>query len=82
MEIPSGWEIKEGKLVQEFIFENFTKAMQFINNVAVIAEERNHHPEIWNSYNIVRLTLSTHDAGNIVTEKDIQLANKISSIES
>jgi 4a-hydroxytetrahydrobiopterin dehydratase len=80
METPQGWEQKDGKMVREFVFDGFEEAIRFINAVAGHAARMNHHPEIWNSYNKVRLTLSTHDAGDVVTEKDYALALEINTI--
>jgi len=80
MHIPDGWEMKEGKLVREYTFANFDDAIVFMNAVASIATKLNHHPEIYNIYNRVTLTLSTHDAGDIVTEKDIELAEVVNNI--
>ena len=80
MEIPEGWGNVEGKLIRNFEFRDFTEAMLFINRVGVVAEQLDHHPEIHNIYNKVTLTLSTHDAGNIITEKDIKLAQEISNL--
>ena len=63
--------------MREFQFDDFRAAMAFINRVAELAEEHEHHPEIFNAYGLVRLTLTTHDAGNCVTDKDRQLAAAI-----
>jgi len=65
------------KLVREFEFDDFIQALDFINRVGNIAERLDHHPRIDNSYNKVILELSTHDAGNTVTDKDRQLADAI-----
>lgn len=54
--------------------------MAFLNRVADVAEELGHHPEIFNVYGRVRLTLTTHDAGNVVTEKDHRLAAAIDAL--
>ncbi len=54
--------------------------MAFINCVAELAEEHEHHPEIFNVYGRVRITLTTHDAGNVVTEKDHRLAAAIDAL--
>ena len=54
--------------------------MAFLNRVADVAEELGHHPEIFNVYDRVRLTLTTHDAGNVVTEKDHRLAAAIDAL--
>jgi 4a-hydroxytetrahydrobiopterin dehydratase len=80
MDTPQGWEIKEGKLVQEFEFMDFEAAFRFITAVAGVAQRLNHHPEIWNSYNKVKLTLSTHDSGDGATEKDYALALEINTL--
>ena len=76
----SGWEYKDDKLQKKFEFEDFTRALAFLVKVGVHAEKKNHHPEIFNVYNKVEISLSTHDAGNRVTEKDIKLAQAIESI--
>ncbi len=75
-----GWEHENDKLSKEFGFDNFRDAMSFITRIAFEAEEQVHHPEIFNVYNTVNISLSTHDAGGKVTEKDIKLANTIESL--
>ncbi len=75
-----GWEFKEDKITKDFSFQNFRKAMAFINEVAFEAEELQHHPELFNVYNNVSISLSTHDAGNKVTAKDTELATKIEAL--
>ena len=76
----SGWEHENDKLSKEFNFDNFRDAMAFINRIAFEAEEQVHHPEIFNVYNTVNISLSTHDAGGKVTEKDVKLAKTIESL--
>lgn len=76
----SGWNHENNKLTKEFSFDNFRDAMVFINRIAFEAEEQVHHPEIFNVYNTVNISLSTHDAGGKVTEKDIKLAKTIESL--
>lgn len=66
-------------IVREFVFEDFTEAFAFMARAALVAEKLNHHPEWKNVYNKVDVVLSTHDAGNLVTEKDLQLAKKLNS---
>ena len=73
----SDWSEVDGKLQREFQFDDFTKALEFINKLALICEEMNHHPHIDWTFNKIKLTLSTHDAGDIVTDLDNQLAKKI-----
>lgn len=79
MDTPQGWTLEAGKLVREFSFDDFEAAIRFINVVAGIAQHLNHHPELWNSYNKVRLTLSTHDAGDIVTDTDYAFALEVNT---
>lgn len=76
----SGWSHENDKLTKEFGFDNFRDAMVFINRIAFEAEEQVHHPEIFNVYNTVNISLSTHDAGGKVTVKDIKLAKTIESL--
>ena len=71
------WQEQNNKLVREFTFDTFETAIAFINKVAAIATELNHHPEILNIYNKVTLTLSTHDAGDIVTDQDREFAARV-----
>lgn len=79
MKTPINWTRTEEGLVQEYSFEDFSVAFRFLSHVAEVAERMNHHPEIWNSYNKVKLTLFTHDAA-AVTEKDIALAEAINAL--
>ena len=68
------WEEKNNQLCRIFEFKDFSEAFGFMVRVALIAEQQNHHPWWSNVYNRVEIRLSTHDAGNIVTEKDFALA--------
>ncbi len=67
----------DNKLYAKIIFKDFLSAIEFINKLAIIAKQLNHHPTIHNTYNTVELFLSTHDAGDVVTEKDWGLAKEI-----
>lgn len=75
-----GWIHENNKLNKEFSFDDFRDAMVFINRIAFEAEEQVHHPEIFNVYNTVKISLSTHDVGGKVTDKDIKLAKTIESL--
>ena len=75
------WIEKNNQLIREFTFGNFQEAFAFMTRVAFLAELQNHHPEWTNVYNRVTIRLSTHDAGNIVTEKDRKLASAIDAIQ-
>ncbi len=70
-----GWERGEHEIVKTYRFKDFKEAMAFVNEVARVAEARNHHPDILIQYNRVKLTLSTHDEGG-VTEKDLAMAKQ------
>lgn len=71
------WKEEDNKLKGNFEFESFVEAFSFMTEVAFIAEKMNHHPDWRNIYNKVEISLSTHDAGNKVTSKDRQLAQRI-----
>jgi len=70
-----GWQEAEGRdaIKKRFSFGDFTEAFAFMTRVALAAERMDHHPEWFNVYKTVDVTLSTHDVGG-VTEKDIALA--------
>lgn len=74
------WTETRARLEREFQFIDFRAAMAFLNRVAEVAEDHGHHPEIFNVYGRVRLTLTTHDAGNTVTNKDHELAAAIDAV--
>lgn len=74
------WIEKNNQLQKEFRFSNFSEAFAFMTRVAFLAEQMNHHPYWTNAYNKVEIFLSTHDAGNVITEKDRSLAKAIDSI--
>ena len=77
---PEGWAHEENELKKQFVFANFSEAFAFMVRVAFEAEKMNHHPAWKNTWNVVHIALNTHDAGNVVTEKDYKLARKINSI--
>lgn len=74
------WEEKENKLIRTFKFADFTEAFGFMTKVAIEAEKMDHHPNWSNVYNQVTIELTTHDAGNVVTDNDRTLAAKIDSL--
>jgi 4a-hydroxytetrahydrobiopterin dehydratase len=74
------WKNIQNKLVKEYEFKNFDLAWAFLNLVADQARKQNHHPTIENTYNKVTLTLTTHDQGNKITQKDMDLAQSIDDI--
>ena len=74
------WKEENNALTREFEFADFVEAFGFLTRVALEAEKMNHHPHITNVYNQVTLSLSTHDAGNTVTDKDRKLAAVIDKL--
>lgn len=74
------WKEQDNKLYQKFEFRNFSEAFAFMTRVALAAEKMDHHPEWKNVYNTVEIWLSTHDAGDVVTEKDKKLAGLIDKL--
>lgn len=74
------WTETDNKLYRKFEFTDFSEAFSFMTRVALAAEKMNHHPLWTNVYNKVEIWLSTHDAGDIVTEKDRKLASKIDAL--
>lgn len=71
-----GWSIENGKLHREWRFEDFNAAFGFMTRVALEAERMNHHPEWFNVYNRVEITLTTYDCGGL-SELDVKLAKRI-----
>ena len=74
------WNEEINKLTKTFIFKDFTEAFGFMTKVAIVAEKMNHHPTWTNTWNKVSFELSTHDAGNRVTDFDRKLAAAIDKL--
>jgi 4a-hydroxytetrahydrobiopterin dehydratase len=70
-----GWSEAQGRdaIAKKFVFKDFNEAFGFMTRVALVAEKLDHHPEWFNVYKTVEVTLSTHDAGGL-TERDVELA--------
>jgi len=75
-ELDNGWELKEDKIVKSFQFPSFMSAIEFVNDVAKIAEKLNHHPIITINWRNVKLSLKSFDV-DAITERDISLAKEI-----
>ncbi len=75
-----GWEVKNNKLYKKFSFKNFSEAFAFMTRVALEAEKMDHHPLWTNVYDTVEIWLSTHSAGDKVTDKDKKLAKTIDGL--
>lgn len=76
----SHWISENNKLYRKFIFNDFPHAMLFMQTAMPVIEKMQHHPEWKNVYNVVEVWLCTHDAGNIVTEKDQLLSAELDKI--
>ena len=76
----NSWMEKNDELIKEFVFSDFVQAIDFVNQVKDIAEEQAHHPRITINYNKVLIETCTHDAGNVVTDKDRRLAESLDSL--
>lgn len=74
------WKESDNKLYRKFQFADFSEAFAFMTRVAIEAEKMNHHPLWTNVWNTVEIWLSTHDAGNVVTDKDRVLAKRIDKL--
>ena len=75
----SNWKLVDNKIQREFNFKDFLSAFNFIKEIADLAESLNHHPDIFNSYNKVIISLTTHDLGG-VSKKDFKLAMEIDNL--
>ena len=74
------WQEKNNALYRKFEFKDFSEAFAFMTRVALAAEKMDHHPSWKNVWNTVEISLNTHDAGDIITSKDHDLANKIDKL--
>jgi 4a-hydroxytetrahydrobiopterin dehydratase len=74
------WKEEKNSLTKTFKFKDFTEAFGFMTKVAIVAEKMNHHPTWTNTWNTVSFQLSTHDAGNTVTDLDRKLAKAIDAL--
>jgi 4a-hydroxytetrahydrobiopterin dehydratase len=77
----AGWSEAVGRdaITKKFVFKNFNEAFGFMTRAALVAEKMDHHPEWFNVYKTVEVTLATHDAGG-VTALDIKLAEAMNTI--
>lgn len=74
------WTQTDNKLYRAFKFKDFSATFAFMTRVAMLAEKHNHHPTWTNTYNKVEIWLNTHDAGDVVTDKDRLLAEEIDAL--
>ena len=81
IQVPTGWQHDNDTLVRDWKFGSFVEAFGFMTKVALLAEKVDHHPNWSNVYNEVTIRLTSHDANNTVTQKDVQLAQAINDIK-
>ena len=74
------WQEQNNSLYRKFEFKDFSEAFGFMARVALAAEKMDHHPLWKNVYNVVEIWLSTHDAGDVITDKDKKLSQKIDAL--
>jgi 4a-hydroxytetrahydrobiopterin dehydratase len=75
------WKEENNKLYKKYEFKDFKETFAFMTHVALIAEKMDHHPEWKNTYNTLEIWLSTHSAGDKVTDKDHSLAKAIDKVK-
>jgi len=78
--LPKNWSEHHNALVREFQFDAYLGGIEFVQRVAELAELAQHHPHITIDYTTVRISLQTHDAGNVITEKDLEMASAINKL--
>ena len=74
------WKEDNNRIIADFTFKDFIQAFAFMTEVAIHVEKLNHHPSWSNTYNHIQIILTSHDAGNTITDKDHKLADIISKI--
>ena len=78
-DLDNGWELKDGKIVKSFQFSSFMDAIEFVNEIARIAERLDHHPIITINWKTVKLSLRSFDV-DAITKRDISLAEEIEKV--
>lgn len=78
-ELEEGWEVQDDFINKEYEFEDFVEALQFVNQVGALAEEADHHPDIFFGYGYAEIAITSHDAGGL-TSRDFELAAKIDKL--
>ena len=79
MESLDGWTLEGESICRSFEFKDFVEAFAFMARIALLAEKQDHHPELWNVYNRVKLSFNTHDVDGL-SYKDFKIAKAINSI--
>jgi 4a-hydroxytetrahydrobiopterin dehydratase len=79
VDLDNGWELKDGKIVKSFQFASFMNAIEFVNEIAKVAERLDHHPIITINWKSVKLSLKSFDI-DAITKRDIGLAKEIEKV--
>ncbi len=79
-EQPDNWNSDGKVLSRTIVFTTYTEAVAFLVRIAFLAEQHQHHPDVFHSYRKVIISLTTHDAGGVVTQKDTALAAAINTL--
>ncbi|NQV97407.1 MAG: 4a-hydroxytetrahydrobiopterin dehydratase [Acidimicrobiaceae bacterium] len=74
------WTVVAGALFKKFVFADFAEAFAFMTRVAALAEQHNHHPDWSNTWNVVEISLCSHDQGRTITQRDHDLARAIDEL--
>lgn len=80
MNLSDQWLRTPTSLQRQYKFKNFREALAFTNQIGALAEAQKHHPDLKLGWGYVEITITTHDAGNTLTEKDLKLAQAIDQI--
>jgi 4a-hydroxytetrahydrobiopterin dehydratase len=75
----AGWRLADNKLTRTFEFQDFVHSLSFINSLVAYFESVDHHPDVWIAYGEVTFELTRYDVGGKVTDRDVEVAKKISS---
>ena len=75
----AGWDVADTKATKTFTFKNFVEAFGWMTSAAIVAEKLNHHPEWFNVYKTVDVTLTTHDTGGL-SDLDLKLAKRMDAL--
>jgi 4a-hydroxytetrahydrobiopterin dehydratase len=76
----SGWKLAQHKLIRTFEFQDFVQSLSFVNSLVAYFETMDHHPDVHIAYGELTFELTRYDVGGRVTDRDVEVAKKISSL--